>query len=147
MPGIFVGARISPFSASLLRNYASLLNLPAECKILPPKEMHCSIMYCKTTNSDLTWQNYNIDTTPITAMAYKLVYIGKALAIIMESNWLRQRFAFARACGLRSDFPGFIPHTSLCYNPPMNLPIGFWPQPWKMPIELTGEYTEELKDK
>jgi hypothetical protein len=148
MSGIFVGAHLTSFSTVLIRNYASMLNLPKECKILPPKELHFSIMYCKTNAAtDLTWKNYPKDSTVTTATAYKLVYIGKALAIIAESHWLRKRFNFARVCGLRSDFPGFIPHCSICYDPPTNLPIAFYPQPWRMPIELTGEYTEELKDK
>lgn len=146
MAGIFIGTRLDPISVRLIQHYVRGLDLPAGCKLLPASELHITIMYCKTPNTDLTWRNYPKDPTPTLGFAYQLRYIGKALAIIVESKWIRQRFAMAKMLGLRSDFPGMIPHCSIAYDLPTNLPIADFPQPWKLPIAMTGEYTEALKE-
>lgn len=139
--GIFVAAKIAPESQKILADYGKILNLPG-CKLHPADKFHVSIMYCK---SPIAIDSYPIDTTPHVAVAYDIRYIGNALAIILESHWLRQRFKFAKLCGLYSQYAGFIPHLSLCYDPPGNLPVSWLPKPARLPIQMLGEYTEPLK--
>jgi hypothetical protein len=139
-PGIFIGVGIDGDSAKLIRRYAESLGIP---NLLPMNKYHVSVMYSKISPS----VEYPVIDTEfaIPAYAYDLRYIGNAIAIILNSPWLRWRFSLAKACGIKSDYPGFIPHMSLCYDPPLNLPIGWYPKPRNIPIILTNEYVEAAK--
>ena len=141
MAGIFVGAKISRESSKLIQQYVKSLDLPADAKPMPVGEYHATIIYSHTPLPI----EYPLDKSPAIANAYDIRYIGAALALIIESPWLRWRLRLAKLCGYRSDYPGFIPHISLVMDPPPGLPVAWYLRP-AFQILLQGEYQEEAKD-
>ena len=139
--GIFVGVRVAPESRALIRNYVATLNLPADVKPLPPSQYHVTVIYSKQPLPI----DYPLDTTPSVARVYDVRYIGAAVALIVESRWLRWRNRVARICGYSSEFSGVSPHLSLLYEPPPGLPVAFWKKP-DFFINLAGEYQDSVKD-
>jgi hypothetical protein len=139
--GIFVGVKFSAASRQLIREYVRQLNLPTDIKPVPNSELHITVIYSKTPLPI----DYPLDKSPATATAYDVRCIGNAVAIILESPWLRWRYRLAKLCGYMSDYSGLIPHSSIIYDPPPNLPVAWWPKPNFM-VELAGEYQETPKD-
>jgi len=141
--GIFVGVHLTPAAKQQIRAYVKSLNLPANCRPVPDHELHVTLIY-----SPLPLPvDFPLDKQArAPARAFALRYIGDALAIILESKWLRWRYRLAKLCGYRTPYAGYIPHLSICYDPPKNLPIAFWPKP-DFRLQLGGEYSEPLKDK
>jgi hypothetical protein len=139
--GVFIGIRIEPESAKLVRAYTESLNLP--CKLMSINEYHISIAYSKKP-ARLDYPLDKEGPLGLQARAFDVRYIGNAVAILFVSEYLRWRALIAQACGIKSDFPGYIPHMSLCYDPPKGLPIAWYPKP-KFPVILREEYIEPVK--
>jgi len=146
--GIFIGYRLNPISCMALLNYSfSLTNvdkygknaLPKDC-LVPPDEYHITLIVSK-----IVPESYPLsDEADSYVRGYQLRYIGKALAIICESPFLRWKFQIAKLLGMKSDFGGYIPHISIAYDPPKSLILPKFEQP-DFNLKLNGEYTEPMK--
>lgn len=141
MAGVFVGVKIAPESCKLIQQYVKALDLPPDAKQMPVSEYHVTLIYSHTP----LLIDFPLDNVSSIANVYDIRYIGKALALILESPWLRWRFRLAKICGYRSDYAGFIPHLSIIMDPPPGLPVAWYLRP-AFKIELQGEYQEEAKD-
>jgi hypothetical protein len=121
--------------------YALYIGLP-KADILPPEELHVSVVYCKGKFPIIPYPT--MDANGVAMHIYDVVKIGNAIALIGECAWLRNRVRLASALGLTSSFPGYIPHVSLIYNPDPDFKVAFLPKP-KFDVYLGQEYVEPLK--
>ena len=139
--GTFIGARLTSDSADLVYAYARYIGIPKD-QIIPKDELHVSIIYCKGKFPIVPYPV--MDAEEAKFRIYNLVYIGNAIALIGESQWLRSRVKLARSLGLTSSFPGYIPHISLTYKPDVDITKIQKPD---FMLHLGQEYVEPLMKK
>lgn len=116
--GVFVEALLNNRSIWQLRSLANFLELPT--KNINIKDTHITMAHSKEAlyNTYQPLKNLNI---PVKCT--RVAYIGNYLAVLVESQWLRDQWLKLKMSGAIWDFSGYIPHVSIAKNPPLDLPL------------------------
>ena len=119
--GAYVAWLLSPRSAQEMYDLANYIGV---VDVVPPSEMHCSIIYAPddTLESDIHGDHplpmpveVNHHNRPQTRILGKVGEAG-ALVTTYDSDALMQRHFQYRDMGLRHSHPSFIPHVTLSYD-------------------------------
>lgn len=140
--GVFVGAHLTSQSVRDLRFLATIIG--CDPKQVNVKDTHITIGFSKIPLKIAykPLKNLDIKVTPT-----RLAYIGQYVALLVESQWLRDQWNSIRALGGTWDFSGYIPHVSICKNPPSDLPLTLGNMYLKyLDLRVKSTYTEKLRD-
>jgi hypothetical protein len=109
--------------------------------IIHPDKMHCTVIYSKT--KVINYFPYQIPIV-LSPRTYKLNILNGALVLIFNHPIPRQQFMISKMHGATSDYPSFIPHITISYDPgSINIAKIVVP---RIPITLTREYVESISN-
>ena len=144
--GMYMCLSVKSFIADKLYNWARDNDIP---NIDPAGELHCTIVYSRTTPHVGFEGRGRIPTVEATVKGLK--YLGpNALVLLLDCPDAKARFDEAKAAGCTSDFPSYIAHVTIASH--KQDPKPFTPRDLKaiplpqFPILFDYEFSCSLRD-
>jgi hypothetical protein len=140
-PGTYVGVRFSSETVEGLKRYQDEYKVPNP---LDPEKFHTTVVYSR---EPIKWEaETKLEDEECAAKGFTVFDARdgtKCLVLLLDSEYLHDRFDHAIEVGASYDFPDYKPHITLSYD------IGHFdikklPTP-DFDITLDHEYVEELK--
>lgn len=139
--GTYVAAYFHPETVEGLTRHQEALGLTNPDD---PHEFHTTIVYSRRS---VPWEpvdGLEVEAKPLKWEAWNTRDGKRCLVLLLDCDWLHDRFSDAMMAGATYDFPDYKPHITLSYNVDESLDPDALPLP-EFPIRISHEGVDVVR--